>query len=546
MEQGLANEWVFVSALNSIIMSFCSMNSSLDYQNVDMVSHLLHYACEFFLFFSIFCLFLFLLSKGLTWYCRLYFTVVSKEFFTMNLFEQIFGFCFFVIVFFYCIVDAFFNKRFYFFEFSFFSDQFILIIKDLIWLSCFFVFVSSLVYFEFDDILKSFEYFILVLLSILGMFLLLSSNDFLSLYVTIELQSLALYVLAALKQNSLFSIEAGLKYFILGTFSSGLLLFGISLLYGLFGTLNFNELNSVFDFGILTGNNYLFKLGLLFFFSALLFKFSAAPFHMWAPDVYHGAPTILTFFFSLVPKILFLALFMRIYISMFSAFEIYLQLVFFICGIFSLFIGSFGSIPQIKLKRLLAYSSIVNIGYVLMGLSSGQLEGFVALFLFFFVYIFALSVIFFVFIGLRYFSNNFEFRTIFEFAGLLTNNPTLSIFFILSFFSLLALPPFPGFLGKFYLFLISIGSEFFFFLLNSILGSIVSVIVYLRVIRLSAFNKNVNGFFLRPFSSFISLFTSLLILFNLLIFLFPTNFFTGFYSTMLILIQDFVLFVLVF
>jgi len=473
----------------------------------------------------------------------LFFTYIFKTAFVINFFEQIFSFCFFVIIFFYCIVDSFLNKRFYFFEFNFFSDQFVLVVKDLVWLSCFFVFVSSLFYFKFDDILKSFEYFVLIILSVFGMFLLLSSNDFLSLYVTIELQSLALYVLAALKQNSLFSIEAGLKYFVLGTFSSGLLLFGISLLYGLLGTLNFDELNSIFDFGIMTSNNYLFKLGLLFFFSALLFKFSAAPFHMWAPDVYHGAPTILTFFFSIVPKILFLALFIRIYVLMFSAFEIYLQLIFFICGLFSLFIGSFGSISQVKLKRLLAYSSIVNIGYVLMGLSSGQLEGFSALFLFFFVYVFALSVVFFVFIGIRYFSNNFEFKTIFEFATLLTSNPTLSVFFVLSFFSLLALPPFPGFLGKFYLFLISLGSEFFFFLLISIFCSVISVIVYLRIIRLSSFNKTINVFFLRPFSCLAGLFASILVLFNLLIFLFPNAFFIGFYGTMIVLVQD--LFVLV-
>jgi NADH-quinone oxidoreductase subunit N len=385
--------------------------------------------------------------------------------------------------------------------------------------------IFSIDFLTYELILKSFEYIALLLLSLFGLFCLLSSNDFLTLYISIEFQSLALYVLAALKQNSLFSIEAGLKYFILGTFSSGLLLFGASLLYGITGTLNFIELDSLFQFDLYLKNDYLFKLGLLFFFSALMFKFSAAPFHMWSPDVYHGSPTILTFFFSITPKLAFLAVFIRLSLLLFSPFEAYFQFLFFLGGLFSLIIGSLVSIYQVKIKRLLAYSSISNIGYILMGLCVGQVESLTSSFLFFFFYIFAVSSIFFVLLGVRYFSNNFEIHSIFEFMGLLNFNFVVSMVSIFGLFSLLGLPPLAGFLGKFYLFLLALGSEFFFFLCFSILSSIFSAVIYLRIIRLIMFNKYNNIFFFRPISFYISILGSFLILTNVLFFFFSTNFF---------------------
>ena len=330
-------------------------------------------------------------------------------------------------------------------------------------LSTFFVFYLSNSYLKSESILKSFEYFLIISLSLLGMFFLVSSNDFLSLYLTVEFQSLALYVLAAFKQNSLFSIEAGLKYFILGTFSSGLLLFGAYLLYGFTGTLNFSELDLIFQFNTIFKDDYLFKLGLLFFFSSLMFKFTAAPFHMWAPDVYHGSPTIITFFFSLTPKIIFLGLFTRLVLLVFSPFEIFFKFIFFLAGFFSLLIGSLASIYQIKLKRLLAYSSISNVGYILMALSCAQIEALTSSFLFFFVYIFTLSSIFAVILGLRYFHNEIKIKNIFELIGILNFNFSLALVLILSLFSLLGLPPLSGFLVKFYLFFSALGSEFFFF-----------------------------------------------------------------------------------
>jgi len=495
---------------------------------------------DFFLFIIFIIFFLFSLIKGFSWKFRLFF--ISQEVdvkIVFVLFKQTIGLFFFSIFVFVLLTEALFNKRFYFFDFTFSVDNFILLVKNFVFLSVFFVFVLSVNYFQYDSIFKSFEYCILVFLSVFGMFLLLSCNDFLTLYVTLEFQSLVLYVLAALKQNSLFSIEAGLKYFLLGTFASGLLLFGSSLIYGLTGSLNFIELNTIFEFGTILQIDYLFKLGILFFFSALFFKFSAGPFHMWSPDVYHGAPTILTFFFSITPKIIFLALLVRINILLFSSFEFYSQFLFFVSGLFSLTIGSLASIYQVKLKRLLAYSSITNVGYLLMALSSGQVEGFSSAFIYIFFYIFALSGIFSILLGVRYFFNNFEFKSVFEFMGLLNINFFVSILIILSFFSLLGLPPFAGFIGKFYLFFVSISSELFFFLYLSIIASILSAVIYLRVIRLVLFNKYNNLFFLRPFSFSVAILSSFLGLINLLIFFFPNNFFILFFNSILVLFDNY-------
>ena len=221
---------------------------------------------EFFFCFNIILLTLFLMGKGLNLKLRKFSVLNLKEQFVFTVNIQTVNFLFFLFFLLFIVIISLFNKRFFFFDLSFFNDNFILIDKFLALFSTFFVLFLSNSYFKAESILKSFEYFLIISLSLLGMFFLISSNDFLSLYLSVEFQSLALYVLAAFKQNSLFSIEAGLKYFILGTFSSGLLLFGASILYGFTGTLNFNELDLIFQFNNVFKDDYLFKLGLLFFF----------------------------------------------------------------------------------------------------------------------------------------------------------------------------------------------------------------------------------------------------------------------------------------
>lgn len=495
---------------------------------------LLFFNIEFFFFINLIFLILVIMGKGISKKFKNFYSLFdSSKIFLFTLNNQIVGFLFFLFLLLFLLIFSLIDKRFFFFDFVFFNDNFILISKFLALLSTFFLIFLSKSYLKEEEILKSFEFFIVVLLSLLGMFLLLSSGDFLSLYITIEFQSLALYVLASFKQNSLFSIEAGLKYFILGTFSSGLLLFGSSLIYGFTGTLNFQELDMLFQFNNIFQDDYLFKLGLLFFFSSLMFKFTAAPFHMWAPDVYHGAPTIVTFFFSLTPKIVFLALFTRLILLVFSSFEIYFKFIFFFCGILSLLIGSLASIVQVKLKRLLAYSSISNIGYLLMVLSCAQIEALTSSFLFFFVYVFTISGIFCIILGLRYYGNNLKLKSVFELMGLLNFNFSFSVLMVLNLFSLLGLPPLAGFFAKFYLFFNAIGSEFFLFLYVSIISSIFSAIIYLRMIRLIFFNKYNNIFFYRPINSDFSILLSVLFLFNVYFFFYSTEFFIVLYVTIL-------------
>jgi len=229
-----------------------------------------------------------------------------------------------------------------------------------------------------DQKLNSFEYFILILFSVFGLILLVSSYDLISVYLAIELQSLSLYVLASFKKDSAFSTEAGLKYFILGALSSGLILFGSSLIYGFCGTTNFEDLGLM-----MVGLNNIdqgVSLGLCFIGVGFLFKLAAAPFHMWSPDVYEGAPTTVSTFFAVVPKIGIFTIFLRLFHFSFYEFINYWQQLIILCALISVVIGSFVAIRQRKVKRLLAYSAISHVGYLLIAFSSGTIEGVQALF----------------------------------------------------------------------------------------------------------------------------------------------------------------------
>jgi NADH-quinone oxidoreductase subunit N len=427
----------------------------------------------------------------------------------------------FSVFFFFTLINLLFylyDKRFFWFDLMVYNDNFIIFSKFLVLFSASLILIFSTSYFHFEVTFKSFEYFILFLLSVLGMFFLLSSNDFLSLYLTIELQSLALYVLASFKQNSILSIEAGLKYFILGTFSSGLLLFGISFIYGFTGLTNFFEIDLLFQQNFNLRSDPLVSLGILFFLAAIMFKFTAVPFHMWAPDVYHGSPTIITFFFSMTPKIVFFSLLLRLVLLVFSGFELHYKVMFFFCSFLSLLIGSLASLYQNKLKRLLAYSSISNVGYALVALLCGQIEALTSGFFFFLVYIFVLTGIFSVLLGLRQFHNFFKVTNIYSFLGVLNSNSLLGFILVINLFSLLGLPPLAGFLSKFYLFFNMIGSEFFLLFFVSVLSSILSAAIYLKMVRLVLFNKYNNIFFYVPVQREFAIIMAITLIFNFFIF----------------------------
>lgn len=345
--------------------------------------------------------------------------------------------------------------------------------------------------------INNFEYFILILCAILGLMLLVSSYDMISLYLAIELQSLCLYVLAASKKNSSFSTEAGLKYFILGSFSSALLLFGISVLYGCTGTTNFDNFYLLFsgidrETFLLTGP---VEKALIFIAAAFFFKIAAAPFHMWSPDVYEGSPTSSTIFFAVIPKIALFAVFLRLFQTIFSSFEetFLFALIFF--SISSVIVGSFVALRQKKLKRLLAYSSISHVGYMLLAFSANSLEGTQSLFFYLIVYMITSVCIWSVVLSLNTTTNMERSKTLIDLASVSNFNPILGFTAMLAFFSLAGVPPLVGFFAKMEIFVSALGSSLFFASLIAILSSVISSYYYIRLIKTMYFEKREDNSF---------------------------------------------------
>lgn len=425
-----------------------------------------------------------------------------------------------------------FGSNFSIFLESFYIDDLTILIKIFTIMMSIVVMLISSVYFYVERIFKSFEYSIIMLLSIFSGLVLVSSNDLIMLYATLEMQTLSVYILASSKQNSIFSIEAGLKYFILGTVSSGFFLFGVSLFYGMVGKTNFFSIVDYFFQLIYNDLSYFLKVKNRFLFFIFLFlisfffKLSAAPFHVWAPDVYEGSPTLITFFFSVVSKIVILGILFRLLYDVFFIFKTeWYSFLFYLC-IFSLVIGSFMGIVQKKLKRLMAYSSIANVGFLLIGFLSSGIDGLLVIFLYFLIYFF-FNVIFFVYIiSLRYFSNFLKLKNIYELAIVFNfrNNFLLSLFFFLNFFSLIGIPPLTGFFGKFFFFYVSYSNNLFWILFFGLLASVISCFFYLRLIRLIFFKKGLFEFkmfgmvFITPLPEVSAVLISISILFNILFF----------------------------
>jgi len=371
-------------------------------------------------------------------------------------------------------------------------DSFSNFVKILIVISSIICIFMSMGYLEYKKI-NSFEYFVLLLLAVLGMICLVSSNDLLAIYMSIELMSLSFYILAAYKRNSEFSGEAGLKYFILGAFSSGLLLFGISMIYGFTGLTNFEELSK-----LLTGINGMsdsityngILIGILFVTVSLLFKVAAAPFHMWSPDVYEGAPTPVTAFFSIVPKMAVIALMVRLFYSTFFDFICFWQPLFLYSGILSMIVGSVGALYQKKIKRLMAYSGIANVGYMLAGLASGTVESIDGLLLYLLIYV-VMNIGFFSFVLGTQTTKDSKLNThIADLVNLGKVNPVLAISITFILFSMVGLPPFAGFFGKFYLFLSVIQSELYTVAIIGVLSSVVAAFYYIRIIKIMFFGTS--------------------------------------------------------
>ena len=332
---------------------------------------------------------------------------------------------------------------------------------------------------------QRFEFPVLMLFALLGAMLMVSANDLLSLYVGLELSSLPLYVLASMSRDSLKSTEAGLKYFVLGALASGMLLFGASLVYGFAGTTNFDALAQVLkDSSGISGG---VAIGLVLMLVAFCFKISAAPFHMWTPDVYEGAPTPVTAFFSLVPKMAALALLIRLLSHPFAAlaFE-WRQIVVFV-SIASMLAGAFGALMQTNIKRLLAYSSIGHVGYALMGLAAGTSEGIGAVLVYFTLYIFMSAGAFASVLMMNVGGEAVE--NISDLAGLSRTRPRMAFALAVFMFSMAGIPPLAGFFGKLYVFLAALNAGLFGLAVTGVLASVVACYYYLKVVKIMYFDE---------------------------------------------------------
>ncbi len=337
-----------------------------------------------------------------------------------------------------------------------------------------------------EQTLNKFEYPVLILLATLGMMVMVSANDLMSLYVGLELQSLALYVVAAMKREDGRASEAGLKYFVLGALSSGMLLYGASLVYGFTGTTQIDQIVAAIA---LEDRSIGLIFGMVFLLAGIAFKISAVPFHMWTPDVYEGAPTPVTAFFAAAPKVAAMALMIRVVTVSFGPVTKDWQQIIIFLSIASMVLASFAAIGQQNLKRLLAYSSIGHVGFALVGLSAGTAVGVEGVALYMAIYVAMTVAIFACLLSLRTESGPVE--TIGELAGLARKRPFIAGIMALLMFSLIGLPPLAGFFAKWQVFLAAIEANLFVLAVIGVLASAVSAYYYLRVVKVMYFDEPV-------------------------------------------------------
>jgi NADH-quinone oxidoreductase subunit N len=337
-----------------------------------------------------------------------------------------------------------------------------------------------------------FEYPILVLFAVLGMIVMISAADLMSLYIGFELQSLALYITAALARDSVRSTEAGLKYFVLGALASGLLIYGISLVYGFAGTTNFAALA-----GLLAGGaGYGTVIGLVFIMVGLAFKISAAPFHMWTPDVYEGAPTSVTALFGTAPKAAAMALFLSVMIGPFGHLLAQWQMIIEILAIISMALGGLAAISQSNIKRLMAYSSIGHMGYALMGLAADTEAGIQATLVYLAIYVVMSFGAFACIIAMRRRGQAVE--TIADLAGLAAQRPGFAFALAVFMWAMAGIPPLSGFFGKLYVFAAAFNAGLTTLAIIGIITSVISAFYYLRVIKVMYFDAGAPEFDAAP------------------------------------------------
>lgn len=363
---------------------------------------------------------------------------------------------------------------------------------------------------------RRFEYAILVLFSTLGMLLLVSAGDLIALYLGLELMSLCLYVLAAFHRESVRAAEAGLKYFVLGALSSGMLLYGCSLIYGFTGTVTFTGIAQAAGQGTGTAGIGL-VFGLVFLFAGLCFKVSAVPFHMWTPDVYEGAPTPVTAFFAASPKVAAIAVFIRVAVDAFPGIASQWQQILVFVSLASMLLGAFAAIGQRNIKRLMAYSSIGHMGFALIGLAAGTSAGVQGVLVYMGIYLAMTLGTFAVILSMRRPEGNVE--EIADLAGLARTNPGMAFFLAMLLFSLAGIPPLAGFFAKFYVFLAAIQAELYALAVIGVLASVVGAYYYLLIVKIMYFDDPAREFV--PMSGKLKAVLGVTGVFNILFFVFP-------------------------
>jgi NADH-quinone oxidoreductase subunit N len=329
---------------------------------------------------------------------------------------------------------------------------------------------------------RKFEYPILILLATTGMLMLISATDLIALYLGLELMSLSLYVMAAIDRDNARSTEAGLKYFVLGALSSGMLLYGASLIYGFTGAVSFAGIAQAAGDGGLG-----LTFGLVFLLAGLCFKVSAVPFHMWTPDVYQGAPTPVTAFFAAAPKVAAIAIFMRVAIAAFPAIVVQWQQIIVFVSIASMWLGSLAAIGQRNIKRLMAYSSIGHMGFALVGLAAGTSEGIQGVLVYMTIYVAMTLGVWACIIAMRRQGKPVE--EISDLAGLARTKPVMAFFFAMLLFSMAGVPPLAGFFAKFYVFLAAVQAGLFTLAVLGVVASVVGAYYYLFIVKIMYFDE---------------------------------------------------------
>ena len=379
-----------------------------------------------------------------------------------------------------------FNESGNLFSNSFVTNSFTNFFKILILLGTMFVMLITQRFIK-EIKINYFEYTLLLLFSVLGMFFMISSNDLMSFYLGLELQSLALYILASIDRDNLKSNESGIKYFVLSALSSGLLLYGCSLLYGFTGSTNFDEINLRME---IENTGAIFAM--VFILVGLAFKVSAVPFHMWTPDVYQGSPSSVTSFFAVVPKVAGMAILIRFVQIPFEQLIDQWKNILVFMALASIILGAVAAIGQTNIKRLIAYSSIGHIGYALAGISTGTINGYSSSITYISIYVIMNLGVFGCIFLMKKEGKYCE--DIKDLAGISKQNPLLAISFLIIMFSLAGIPPLAGFFAKFYVFMSVIESGMYTLAIIGLLSTVISAFYYLRIIKIIYFDEVKNPF----------------------------------------------------